>query len=238
MVNKWLKYIQSLAVPANCLYCGDELDERLALCRLCQQHLPWLESACRCCAQPVPEPENGARCGNCLNKPPAFDRVLSPFIYRDPVSQLITRFKFQADLAAGQLLATLLADYLQAQRPQQVTGLVPVPLHTARLRRRGFNQSLELARVVGKRLGIPVLADACVRQRNTLTQTGLNEKQRIHNVRGAFSLRQTLTCQDLAIIDDVITTGNTANELAKTLRKAGARSVQVWSVSRAGNLGS
>lgn len=235
MVNKWSNIGRSWLFPVDCLYCGGKVVGQLALCNFCQQSLRRNNSACTRCAEPLADSQFQILCGKCLKKAPEYDQVLSPYLYQPPISTLITRFKYHADLGAGYILGKLLADYLQDQQAPLPECIVPVPLHSSRLRQRGFNQSLELSRVLGKHLAVPVLQGACVRHRQTDSQSGLNEKQRKQNIRGAFSTSATLPYQHVAIVDDVMTTGNTANELAKILRKAGAETIQVWSVCRASN---
>jgi ComF family protein len=111
--------------------------------------------------------------------------------------------------------------------------LLPVPLHSSRLRQRGFNQSIEIARVIAKRLQIPIVHDAVIRRRSTESQTGLTAKQRQKNIRGAFDVVGDLAGKHVLIIDDVVTTGSTVNELAKVLKRKGVKRVGVLSIARA-----
>ena len=238
MVNNWLNSIHFRVLPLDCLYCGGHASGQIALCPACQQNLQYNHFACKTCAEPLPSMagnHSAQQCGKCLKKRPHFDYVISPYLYEPPISTLISRFKYHADLGAGNILATLLAGYLQKYVVELPDCIIPVPLHPSRLRQRGFNQSLELSRPLAKQLSIPLLNDICTRQRKTDSQKGLNEKQRQKNIRGAFSMGKPLPYQRIAIVDDVMTTGNTVNELAKTLRLAGAKNIQIWSVCRASN---
>jgi ComF family protein len=145
---------------------------------------------------------------------------------------LIAGLKFSANYKNARLLGVLLAEGLK-QHPQLPDCIMPVPLHKARYRERGFNQSIEIARTVGKELQIPVDVLSCVRHRDTPHQTQLTAKQRRTNVKNAFTIIKPITAQHIAIVDDVMTTGSTVHELATVLKKAGAVQVDVWVCARA-----
>ena len=151
------------------------------------------------------------------------------FRYRPPVDRLIQSLKFEGRLARARLLGDLLA---AAMGPDPQRLLLPVPLHPARLRDRGFNQSLELARRVARAGGGRLLPDLAQRIRATPSQTGLDARARRGNLRGAFRVPGRLSGQ-ITLIDDVMTTGATVDALARALRHAGAERVQVWVVARA-----
>ena len=157
--------------------------------------------------------------------------VRSPFEYRFPLDRLVQRFKFAGDLAVGRYLGERLAECVAGETRPDV--LVAPPLSSARLRGRGFNQSIELARHVGRRLGIRVAADALEKTRDTVPQQGLGRRARRRNLRGAFRCRARVEGLRVALVDDVYTTGATAREIAATLRRAGAREVVAWTVARA-----
>jgi ComF family protein len=196
--------------------------------------LPWNIACCARCALPLPRAES--LCGRCLKVLPEFDQALCAFRYEWPLDALTTRFKFSADLAAGRVLSGVLAQYLD-ERAQKVSApqwIIPVPLHSDRLRTRGFNQALELARPLSRAFGIPLLPEGLRRLRATPPQTGLNALHRRRNVRGAFVADADVRDRHVALIDDVITTAATVRECAKVLKRAGAASVQVWALARAG----
>lgn len=169
-------------------------------------------------------------CGRCLQQPPAFDDVLAPLHFAPPISQLIHAFKFRGDLAAGRLLGELLAETSTGRRADM---LLPVPLHPRRLRQRGFNQSLEIARLLSRSHRIPMSSKSLVRKRNTPPQHTQPARHRRANIRGAFQVTQDLSGMQIALVDDVLTTGHTAAEIAHTLKLAGAARVEVWVVARA-----
>jgi len=133
----------------------------------------------------------------------------------------------------GDLLADHIGHYLSG-REDKPQCILPVPLHKKRLRQRGFNQSIELARPVAKKTGLTLLLNHVVRVRETEAQTGLDAKQRRKNIRGAFECVKAMPYEYVAILDDVVTTGSTVNELARVLKKAGVKRVDVWSIARAG----
>ncbi|MDT8407818.1 MAG: phosphoribosyltransferase family protein [Methylococcales bacterium] len=161
-----------------------------------------------------------------------FDRVHAGFHYQGVIRHSIVRLKYHGDFAQARLLGQLLADRVQdVPRPAL---LIPIPLHRQRFRQRQFNQSLELARVLSACLEVPVMTGAVKRIRATAQQTHLPAKQRWRNLNNAFCCEQDLQGADVAIVDDVMTTGATANALAAALRAAGAGRVEVWVVARAG----
>ena len=170
-------------------------------------------------------------CGGCLQTPPYFHVTRSPYAYQAPISHLITALKYQRRLSLVPVLAGALAEHIE-NCSAVVDALLPVPLHTSKLRRRGFNQSLELARPLARRFGIPIL-HALQRHRATPAQSSLHADERRHNVRHAFRIAQPFDHQRVAIVDDVMTTGSTVNEIARLLATAGAEEIQVWCIARA-----
>ncbi len=237
MVYKWRKKIQLVTFPACCTLCGAEGDDGLDLCRGCRDELPFNRQACPRCALPLPDavPED-ALCGQCQRAPPKFDRCYIPLCYGYPLDHLISHFKFRGKLAEGRLLSGLVGDFLVQQSCELPELIIPVPLHASRLRERGFNQALELARPLGRCFERPVERRIVIRNRPTPPQMELDKGARRKNVRGAFELTGQLRARHVAIIDDVVTTGSTVNELATVLRRGGAERVDVWAVARrAGN---
>ncbi len=177
----------------------------------------------------MPTPD-GAICGACLSHPRPFDHATAAFSYAFPVNKLIQSLKFDERL----LLADFLADALTSRIIARADCLVAMPLHPARLRERGFNQSLLLARRVASRLCIPLLPDVCARTRDTPPQSALPWKERDKNMRRAFACKASpvLAGKHVAIVDDVMTSGASLGELARALKQAGAREVSAWVVAR------
>lgn len=235
MVYKWLNKALLLAFPFNCAVCGRSAgaDATLDLCTPCRARLPWLGGACLRCANPVAgDGGDFAFCGRCLRKPPHFERSVCAFLYREPVNWLLQGLKYQRRLSGVPVLSGLLLEQLRARPRQWPELIVPMPLHRARLRRRGFNQALELARPLARELGIPLANGICERVRDTPQQSELPASRRAANVRNAFRMRGELSVKHVAIVDDVVTTGATVNELARLLKRNGAETVQVWAVAR------
>ena len=161
--------------------------------------------------------------GNFLN-------IIALFNYQFPIDQLIIEMKFKRKLINAKIFGDLLANHLcnhykQHKKPQMI---IPVPLHYLRLRERGYNQALELAKQVKKRLKIPIDKANIIRIKNTEPQTLLNAKKRKNNLKHAFKVIKSLPYKHVAIIDDVITTGNTIKELCKSLQQEGIAKIDIW----------
>ncbi|NJD05614.1 MAG: ComF family protein [Methylococcaceae bacterium] len=231
-MNKWLESIQEWLYPGSCLLCGGPGSDRLDLCSACRADLPVILHACARCGIPLEAEFGGAVCGACLKKPPAMDSTVALFRYEEPLRLLIHELKFRHQLAVARLLGELLAASM-ARRETAPQVLIPVPLHPRRFRERGFNQSTEIARIVSRRLGIPLDSRSCCRIRLTAPQTTLPAEQRRRNIRNAFRIDGRPNFGHAAIVDDIVTTGATVNELARTLRRAGARRIEVWAIARA-----
>jgi ComF family protein len=195
------------------------------LCPACRAELPLLAAElCPRCALPAP---GGALCGRCLAEPPDYDATFAALAYDFPADALVHALKFRGELALAPLLGGLLRDRLPADDP--VDCVVPVPLSAARLRSRGYNQAVEIARhVAPARIDI----ELCARQRDGAPQMELPWAERQRNVRGAFDCRRVLLGARVAVVDDVMTTGATLDEMARTLKRAGAARVVNWVVAR------
>jgi len=178
-------------------------------------------------------PGNGI-CGRCRQHPPRYTHIHATFAYQPPVSDLIKQGKFHGDLSALSVLAELMAAELGQDNGPLPQVLVPVPLTPRRWRERGFNQAAELAVQIGRVLGIPTDLGLCHRVRHAVPQLALKGvAARRRNVRGAFSVRPVAKIpDDIAVVDDVFTTGATAAETTRALRRAGARHVRLWICAR------
>jgi len=215
--------------PSRCLACGERGQAGLDLCRCCAAALPWNRVACPTCALPLPVPAEA--CGACLRRPPPLDAVHAAFVYARPLDRLLPRFKFHGDLAAGRLLSQLMAEACAPlPRPD---ALVAVPLHRSRLRRRGYDQALELARPLARMLRLPLRHDLLHRRRATAAQSDLNAVARRRNVHNAFvaDTARALPAH-VVLVDDVMTTGATLHAAAKALRRAGVARVDAWVCAR------
>jgi ComF family protein len=152
-------------------------------------------------------------------------------MYQAELRYLILGLKNNAQYQNARLLGTLLAE--QLSKTQLPDCIIPVPLHPSRYRERGFNQSIEIAKTTAKVLHIPVDVSICIRHRDTPHQTSLTAKQRRSNIKNAFTVLKPVKGLHIAIVDDVMTTGSTVRELANSLKKAGAKCVDVWVCARA-----
>jgi len=208
----------------DCPLCGAASGPEL-LCAACAGDLPVLPAYCPRCALPAP---GGSICGSCLAEPPHFDRTTALWLYEFPCDRLVQALKYRAWLA----LAGFFAFRLASRPLPEVDLIVPMPLHPKRLAERGFNQALEIARGVSRRAGIAVEARGVRRLRYTRPQTELPYEERARNVRGAFACELELPGRHVAVVDDVMTTGATLNELASVLKRAGAASVENLVIAR------
>lgn len=216
--------------PEHCLVCSEACEPRSdGLCAACRRSLPWNRSACLRCGLPLSLP--AASCGHCQRRPPPLSQTRAVFRYEAPLDRLLPRLKFHDDLAAGRLLGRLMAEALvDAARP---AALVPLPLHRRRLRSRGFDQTLELAKPLALGLHLPLMGDVLLRVRETAPQSRLDAAARRRNLRRAFAVREDDTLPaHVALVDDVMTTGATLHAAADALLRAGVARVDAWVCAR------
>lgn len=233
MIPGRLKSIQQWLFPGICLLCSERVVTNNQFCDACEASLPRLYNGCEQCAVPLADTSAAQqRCGACQQHPPAFRRALAPFVYAAPIDRFIQDLKYQQRLETARLLGTRLADYVTSRDPE-IDVIVPVPLHTKRLRERGYNQSLEIARPVAEQLGVKLDYQSGQRTRATPPQTSLPPRARHRNVRSAFKVTGSFKGARVAVLDDVMTTGHTVNAFATCLKKAGAKWIEVWVVARA-----
>lgn len=216
-------------VPPLCLVCAERGLADCDLCAACLATLPLHRGACLRCALPLYAPEDDAGlCGHCVRNASPLQSVSATFTYRWPVDGLLRRFKFHQDLAAGRLLCERMALHCASLPPPQ--ALVPVMLHPQRLRARGYDQALELARPLARALALPCLPQLR-RVRSTAAQSQLDAAGRRRNVRDAFAVEGRLPAH-VALVDDVMTTGATLHAAALALRRAGVERVDAWVCAR------
>ena len=223
--------------PGNCLACAEKGSNGRDLCARCVATLPWQQRACLRCAVPLAAvaPVNDAAttmiCNACVMEPPPLIEVHAACVYDSPLDRLAPRFKFHGDLAAGRVLSGLMIEaFASLPRPD---AIVPIPLHRARLRERGFDQALELARPLANALGIPLLDSVLVRDVATHPQSRLDAADRRYNVEDAFDVRSGSDLPaHVVLVDDVMTTGATLHSAAQSLYRAGAVRVDAWVAAR------
>ncbi len=226
------------------------------ICAPCHAQLPlysdvrsqnsWRLSGCIICGVTIKSEVYSVMCGRCIEHAPNFDCCIAAAEYRWPVSALLNNYKSNANFAEGKLLSLLLSQRIEQHYQQRALPdcILPVPLHWRRKAYRGFNQSAETAKHLSRWLDIPIQTNLASRIKHTNDQKGLTRAARQRNIRGAFRIRNTNFVQSalkanwsnspkhIAIVDDVVTTGATVNELSKTLRKAGSERIDVWCIAR------
>ena len=213
-------------LPERCQGCGGPADA--GFCAYCRALVRGVGDACPGCGleRPVsrcPRPDEGWPVAT----------VTAPFRYESPLDQHIHAMKFRPSRPMGRALGQLLAPVVESRRlAESLDALVPVPLHPRRLRERGFNQAFEIARPVASATGLPLLVHGIHRPAHTRPQSLLAAHERQSNLRGAFRTARNLKGMNIAVIDDVITTGATVNALAASLQEAGAGEIHAWALAR------
>jgi ComF family protein len=226
----WLHHYLSLDLP--CLLCGSLVlkeyksssNSQGSLCPGCENSLPWyLSPRCPQCALPT---SSGTICGICLQHPPAFDRTLAAFRYAYPLDRLLQQFKYHQQLPLGKSLAEImlpkLPPLIKNDRPEIMLAM---PMHLLRIKQRGFNHALELAKHFHQALHIPLEIEGCLRVVDTPTQAGMDMKTRTRNLRNAFVSETHWEGKHVMVVDDVMTTGASMHAVAKVLKQSGAGKV-------------
>lgn len=228
-----MKKLFNYFFASRCLFCLGASGREQQLCSACEQELPLLQHACNRCGIPLQQSQE--LCGNCLKSPPAYDVTLAIFAYIFPIDFAITSLKFHGKLGFAELLGELLADRLRDYYATHAAPeiIIPMPLHPLRLRERGFNQALEIARVPAKILQIPLDKYSWRREKNTVWQSSLSARERRKNISNAFRAPQNFPYRHVAVLDDVVTTGATINEFCRILRqKTNVQQIDVWCCAR------
>jgi ComF family protein len=222
-----IRTIIERVMPAQpCVLCGSM--SRGLWCNACDAALPYLGTPhCPVCALPTP---SGEVCGHCLAQPPAFSRTTAVFGYAPPLDKLIRGMKYGEQLALAHTFAKKLLPRID--RCDLPDRIIAMPLHPAKLRERGFNQSVLIAATVARDLKLELLPNACSRVRDTPPQSSLPWKERKKNVRNAFRCDMDLTGKRVALVDDVLTTGASLNALAEAAQKRGAKEIVAWVIAR------
>jgi len=233
MVYNSLKSIQEWLFAGNCELCNAYLNDTSGLCQACEDSLTRPRTYCRICAAELSTGGLPHVCGRCQKQVPAFDHVIAALVYDDPINRLIQDLKYNNKLYLAHILGNLLAKAIRQHHSELPDVLLPVPLHRARLRTRGYNQSLEIARPVSRKFGLAIDAHLVRRIRNTEPQTNIKPRHRVDNVKNAFEAAKPVEGKRIALIDDVMTTGHTVNAIARELKLTGAENVVVWVVARA-----
>jgi ComF family protein len=221
--------------PHTCILCAEHTTQARDICMACEQELPWLTHACVQCGIILPTTTSIVICGHCQQHPQSFNRTFALFNYADPIDRIITAAKFNQQLIYTKLLGQLLAERVRHhwyQHQPLPELIIPVPLHATRLRERGYNQAVEIAKTTSKLLRLPMSIQHCIRSKPTIAQTSLHLHERAANMKHAFALKQPITAKHIAIIDDVVTTGQTVSELSQLCRQAGVMQIDIWCCAR------
>jgi ComF family protein len=230
LLTPWRQLLTAI-YPERCVGCGQE---GTILCPHCQLGWPNNLHACDRCALPLGD-STISRCGRCQAQPPPLSRVWVPYLYRPPLDRLIAQLKFGRRLSLARSLGLIwLAAMEQPIIRTESLGLVPIPLHRQRLAERGFNQALELIRPLAAELGLTIYPQLLRRSQPTPAQSRLTRRQRLKNLRGAFTLgdRPRQLPERLILIDDVITTGTTLHEATHALAPLGVATIEAWALAR------
>ena len=243
LLNQWLKNNQLLNIDIlkhaifkqKCLLCASPQSNKHGLCNPCLNELPWHPaSSCQQCGLS----SSGQLCGSCISSPPDFDATHAVFLYQYPIDKMMQRYKYGNMLNISHTFGQLLAEKspLGSLNTSSVDLIIPMPMHPTRLKERGFNQALEIAKILTKNCKAKLDYKSVERQTLTPPQASLPLKERVKNIKGAFKVNaeiiDKLAGKRIAIVDDVMTTGASLNELAKTLKKAGASHVECWVIAR------
>lgn len=246
IINNWLNNNHSLKLSAiiqvffrqNCFLCASNHTKKHGLCQACLNDLPWLPvSSCPQCGLSA----NGQICGQCISSPPDFDVTHAVFLYAYPIDAMIQRYKYNETLSLSHTFGQLISEKIGLiNNFGDIDLIIPMPMHPTRLKQRGFNQAHEIAKVLNKHLcknkSDKLDYKSVTRQTLTPPQASLPLKERVKNIKGAFKVYPQKPSQfekkKIAIVDDVMTTGASLNELAKTLKQAGATHVECWVIAR------
>ncbi len=233
MPRRIFSITQGLSLPCICALCSQYQRMPHAVCGRCTSLMKQIKQRCCYCAYPLTDTALQI-CGQCIKNKPAFDNTITAYYFEEPLRTLLHQFKDHCALHLRGYLAQLMLDALQIAPHQTIHCLVPVPMHPKRLQERGFNQAAVLTKLLAKQLKVPYAPNLCRKIRQTQSQADLPLRQRKTNLRGCFSTKKTPPLH-ITLVDDILTTGSTANELANVLKQNGAKQVDVWCCARAIN---
>lgn len=230
MRQQLLSIAQTIRLPSICVLCKQFHCNRRSVCSECMALLPAIGASCTYCAYPLPD-DHYLVCGYCIKNPPYFDSATIAYRFEEPLRSLIHQFKYQEGLYLASFLGQLILNAKEKNASPDPECLIPVPMHPKKIKQRGFNQTLLLTRFLAKKLQINYDVAHCHKRVNTPPQAQMDRKKRAKNLREAFSVSK-IPYQHVALIDDLLTTGSTLNELAKQLKGAGVTRVDIWCCAR------
>ena len=217
------------ALQPVCLHCRIYPEFNHGLCERCLQLISFNETCCEICARPLTQ---NLVCGQCQKNPPFFDRALTPLLYVDPVDRFLCGLKYREQFPFARFAAGVMTDHALNTRQKSPDIICPVPMTAKTLRKRGFNQSAFIGQLIAWKLAIPLSSNLILKTRETAHQSDLKAKERQNNLKGAFECKRQVRGKHIVIVDDVLTTGATVNEVSKTLKKYGASRVDIWACAR------
>lgn len=215
----------------SCILCNQKADLPVELCSDCKAALLTETHRCHHCGLPLASAQK--ECGKCLKNPPVFDACEAMLGYTLEAANLIRQLKYNQRLNVADIMSYLMAEFLQNRKTELPEVIIPVPIHRKRLYRRGFNQTMEIAKGISKQLDLPLDFKCCQRMRASSPQASLSAVDRKKNVVGAFKMAKPIQYEHVAIFDDVMTTGSTVSEMARLLKSEGVKCVEVWCCLRA-----
>jgi ComF family protein len=234
-IPNFFKPLWAWLLPTTCILCHYPAMNSQDLCLRCKDELPMLPQSCPGCAKILAQDTPAeVYCGTCLKDTRPFDKLFALFAYEPPITKLLMELKFHEKLinarVLGELMSVAIKDsYRNAFLPEII---IPMPLHSERLRERGFNQAMEIARPLSQHLGIPLDKTSCIRVKNTAAQATLPAKARRKNIKNAFKINDNLRNKSVAVVDDIMTTGQTLIEFSKALKKARVGRIDIWCCAR------
>ena len=223
-VRLWDQALQPI-----CLNCRTGPESNHGLCEKCLQLISLNATCCEICARPLTQ---NLVCGQCQKNPPFFDRALTPLLYVDPVDRFLCGLKYREQFSFARFAAGVMTNHALKTGQKAPDMICPVPMTSKTLRKRGFNQSAFIGQLIAWQLGIPMSSNLILKTRDTAHQSDLKAKERQNNLKGAFECKRQVRGRHIVIVDDVLTTGATANEISKTLKKYGASRVDIWACAR------
>lgn len=226
-------FVKQVLFSRRCPICGQTSASSEEICRSCLNAIKTYSYYCDVCAHPITEK---GICGACISTPRAYQRTYSMWVLDDSIKRLVYRLKYGKDLFVANLFANHFYRFIKTKYRKPGDWpivIIPMPLHWRRHFVRRFNQSTEIAKVLSKYIDIKVDNDACARKKHTQYQASLPLKMRTKNVSHAFKVIKDTNYSHIAILDDVVTTGETVGSLSKALSKSGVQRIDIWSIARA-----
>lgn len=229
LANRIKQFFAQAFSSGVCLACGCEISHAQSFCEHCDHRLPRVDYPCSACGLPCPDKKD--ICARCLLNPPRWQSMTAPYQYSGLLRNYLIQFKFSEASHISRCLCNHSIRHFAEQSPRPEV-LIPVPLHRERLLERGYNQALEIAQQWSMQLDIPIDRKALQRTRATSSQSGLSAVQREKNILKAFHYQPKQNYRHVALVDDIVTTGSTVNEITKVLHRGGVEFVEIWALAR------